>query len=80
MINFGFKDGVGSRRFVIKMVRYKPKDMVRREFNLCFSYRIVKWRSELKQYATFWGFVKDLFAIGISKNFRWCVKLSKWEF
>ena len=45
MINFGFEDGVGTRRFMIETVRYKPKDMVRRKFD----YRIVKWRkSELK--------------------------------
>ena len=54
IIIFEFEDGVCTRKLMIEAVRYKLKDMVRKKFDFCYSYRIVKWRrSELKQYATF---------------------------
>ena len=34
---------------MIETIRCKLKDMVRRKFDLCYSYKIVKWmRNELK--------------------------------
>ena len=34
---------------MIEAIRYKHKDMVRKKFDLCYSYKIVKWmRNELK--------------------------------
>ena len=38
-----------TQRIMIEAIRYKLKDMVRRKFDLCYSYIIVKWRrNELK--------------------------------
>ena len=49
-----FEDGLCTRKLMIEVVRYKFKDMIRRKFNLCFSYGIVKWRrNKLKLYAIF---------------------------
>ena len=49
-IIFEFEDGIGTQRIMIEAIRYKFKDMVRRKFDLCYSYRIVKWRrNELKK-------------------------------
>ena len=49
IIIFEFEDGVCTQKLMIEAVRYKLKDMVRRKFDLCYSYRVVKWRrSELK--------------------------------
>ena len=49
LIIFEFEDGLGTQRIMIEAIRYKLKDMVRRKFDLCYSYRIVKWRrNELK--------------------------------
>ena len=47
-----FKDRLCTRRLMIKAVRYKFKVMIRRKFDLCFSYGIVKWRRNImKLYA-----------------------------
>ena len=56
-----FEVRVCTWRLRIEAVRYKLKDMVQKKFDPCYYYRIVKWRSELKYYATFWDFVKGLF-------------------
>ena len=48
-IIFEFEDGLSTQRSMIEAIRCKLKDMVRRKFDLCYSYRIVKWRrNELK--------------------------------
>ena len=44
IIIFEFEDGVYTRRLMIETVRYKLKDMVQRKFDLCYGYKIVKWR------------------------------------
>ena len=44
-----FQNGLCTQRLMIEAVRYKFKVMVRRKFDLCFSYGIVKWwRNKLK--------------------------------
>ena len=54
-----FEDGVCTRRLMIEAVRYKLKDMVRGKFDLCYSYRIVKWgRNELKTVCNILRFCK----------------------
>ena len=48
-IIFEFEDGLDTQRSMIEAIRYKLKDMVWRKFDLCYSYRVVKWRrSEVK--------------------------------
>ena len=48
-IIFEFEDGLGTQRIMIEAIRCKLKDIVRRKFDLCYSYKIVKWmRNELK--------------------------------
>ena len=37
-------DGVCTQRLMIKAIRYKLKDMGQRKFDLCYSYRVAKWR------------------------------------
>ena len=37
-----FEDGLCIRRLMIEAIRYKFKDMVRRKFDLCYNYEIVK--------------------------------------
>ena len=77
---FKFEDGLCTRRLMIEVVRYKFKDMVRRKFDLCYSYGIVKCRrNKLKLYVMFWDYVKDLFAIEILKSCKLIVKSSKWS-
>ena len=49
-----FEDGLCTRRLMIEVVRYKFKVMVRRKFDLCHNFRMVKWRrNKLKLYAIF---------------------------
>ena len=48
-IIFEFEDWLSTQGIMIEVIRYKLKDMVRRKFEFCYSYRIVKWsRNELK--------------------------------
>ena len=41
-IIFEFEDGLGTQRIMIEAIRCKLKDIVRRKFDLCYSYIIVK--------------------------------------
>ena len=50
LIIFESEDGSGTQKIMIEAIRCKLKDMVwKKKFDLCCSYRIVKWkRNELK--------------------------------
>ena len=48
-IIFEFEDGLGTQRIMVEAIRCKRNDMVQRKFDVCYSYKIVKWRrNELK--------------------------------
>ena len=49
-----FEDGLCTRRLMTEAVRYKFKDMVRKKFDFCFCYGIIKWRrNKFKLYEIF---------------------------
>ena len=67
-IIFEFEDGLSTQRSMIESIRCKLKDMVRRKFDLCYSYKIVKWRrNELKIVCNMLRFRKGF---ARSKNIR----------
>ena len=43
--SFGLRRWIKYSRFMIEVIRYKLKDMVHRKFDLCYGYKIDKWRN-----------------------------------
>ena len=63
----------------MEIIKYKLKRIVRRKLNFHLSNRMVKWkRNKLELYVILRDYVRDLLVIGLPKNCKLCVKLSKW--